>query len=123
MAQYTDAQRSHIRDWQASGMSWEKIQRRYNKLYNDNRSLGALRKVGKRGRITSYCLDRPPLKRQKPIPLATSAPERKDKILGPDLGKEWETMLSLQIEVVAKLAETASRSFGDLISEYGEGST
>ncbi|KFY66828.1 hypothetical protein V497_00671 [Pseudogymnoascus sp. VKM F-4516 (FW-969)] len=123
MNQYTDAQRLHIREWQASGMSWEKIQRRYNTLYNDNRSLGALRKVGKRGRITSYCLDCPPLKRQKPDPIATRAPERKAIILGLDIEKEWETTLSLQIEVVAKLAETASSSFGDLISQYGDGST
>ncbi|KFZ09477.1 hypothetical protein V501_05561 [Pseudogymnoascus sp. VKM F-4519 (FW-2642)] len=123
MNPYTNTQKWQIREWQANGMSWKKIQRRYNELYNDNRSLGGLRKVGKRGRITSYSLDRPPSKRQKPIPLATTAPMQDDRIIRPDLGKERETVLSLQIEVVAKLAETASRSFRDLILEYGGGST
>jgi hypothetical protein len=123
MNPYTNTQKWQIQEWQANGMSWKKIQQRYNELYNDNRSLCGLRKVGKRGRITSYSMDLPPLKRQKPIPLAITAPMQNDKILRPDLGKERETVLSLQIEVVAKLAETASRSFRDLILEYGEGST
>ena len=105
MNPYTDTRKWQIREWQANGMSWKKIQGRYNELYNDNRSLCVLRKVGKRSRTTSYSLDRRPLKRQKPIPLATTAPMQDDKILRPDLGKERETVLSLQIEVVAKLAE------------------
>lgn len=116
MNQYTDTQKWQIREWQANGMSWKKIQRRYNKLYNEKRSLCGLRKVGKRGRITSYCLDRPPLKQQTPISLA---PKRKAKIPRLDRGKEGETVLSLQVEVVAKLAETVSRSFSDILSEYG----
>lgn len=123
MNQYTDTQKWQIREWQANGMSWTKIQRRYNKLYNEKRSLGGLRKVGKRGRITSYCLDHPPLKQQTPIPLATTAPKRKAKIPRLDRGKEGPTVLSLQLEVVAKLAEKVSRSFSDLILEYGGGST
>lgn len=123
MTQYTDTQKLLVRHWRANGISWRKIQRRYNELFDDNRSLCGLRKVGKRGRITSYSLDRPPPKQQKPIPLATRAPEREDKLLEPDLEKKWETVLSLQKEVVAKLADTASRSCRELILEYRGGST
>lgn len=117
MSQYTDAQRQLIQYWQADGTPWKDIQQQYNQLFDDNRTLSGLRKIGKRRRTTSYCLDRPPQKRQS---RATRAPEQK---VGPDLGKERETMLRLQMEVVAKLAETASRSCGDLISKYRGGST
>ena len=128
MAEYTNAQRLLIGHWRDQGVKWGDIQRRYNELFNDNRSLCGLRKVAKRNRTTIYSVDSPPLKRQKPSSSVKESSKQKDKVPEPISGKEQEphphgqgvdtsARLKLQLEIMVTLGERASRSCSDMIAD------